>query len=155
MRTRVIWTAVACALTVAAVASVAFASGAPSVAERTETIKVIEHPVNEALTDTGTTSDSAGDILTFHNPLFDGTNSHVVGHDQGTCFRISPRLGSWECSWTNFLPGGHITVEGPFFDAHDSTVAVTGGTGIYRNVTGEMRLRAVTSGFVFAFTIRR
>jgi hypothetical protein len=43
--------------------------------------------------------------------------------------------------WTTFLPGGQITVEGPFYDAGDSTLAITGGTGAYRNVRGQMDLK--------------
>jgi hypothetical protein len=49
---------------------------------------------------------------------------------------------AWECFWTLSLSDGQITVEGPFFDAGDSTLAVTGGTGAYAGVRGEMGLHA-------------
>ncbi|MEX2420784.1 MAG: Allene oxide cyclase, partial [Actinomycetota bacterium] len=49
---------------------------------------------------------------------------------------------SWECRWINFLEGGSLTVEGPFFDASPSALAVTGGTGAYRGARGSMRLVA-------------
>jgi hypothetical protein len=39
-----------------------------------------------------------------------------------------------------FLPGGQITVEGPFFDTGDSRLAITGGTGAYRKARGSMEL---------------
>ena len=39
------------------------------------------------------------------------------------------------------LPKGQITVEGPFYDTSDSVLAITGGTGAYRNVRGEMDLK--------------
>ena len=40
------------------------------------------------------------------------------------------------------LKDGQITVEGPYLDASDSTLAVTGGTGAYAGVKGEMTLHA-------------
>jgi hypothetical protein len=40
------------------------------------------------------------------------------------------------------LADGQITVEGPFLDAGDSTLAVTGGTGAYAGVHGEMQLHS-------------
>ncbi len=36
---------------------------------------------------------------------------------------------------------GQITVQGPFSDAGDSVLAITGGTGKYRNARGEMELK--------------
>ena len=48
---------------------------------------------------------------------------------------------AWECSWTTFLHKGQITVQGPFYDdGSDSTLAITGGTGAYRNARGSMEL---------------
>ena len=51
-----------------------------------------------------------------------------VGTDQGYCLRVVAGA-SYECTWTTFLPGGQIVVAGPFYDAKDSTLAITGGTG--------------------------
>ena len=51
---------------------------------------------------------------------------------------------SWECSWTTFLSKGQITVQGPFLDAGDSVLAITGGTGKYRNARGEMSSSSTT-----------
>ena len=53
--------------------------------------------------------------------------------------------------WTTFLPGGQIVVAGPFYDAKDSTLAITGGTGRYRNARGTMDLHARAGGTEFAF----
>ena len=103
------------------------------------TIHVIEHATTDAVTN-GTAGDSAGNILTFANEVFDSSNTKKVGTDQGYCVRIEVGK-SWECNWTTFLPGGQITVEGPFLDTGDSTVAITGGTGAYRNVRGSMQLK--------------
>jgi allene oxide cyclase len=103
------------------------------------TITVVEHATTDAVTN-GSASDSAGNILTFANEVFDAADAHKVGSDQGSCVRTV--VGeAWECMWTTFLPAGQITVEGPFYDTRNSVVAVTGGTGAYRNARGEMELR--------------
>ena len=142
------------ALTVG-VASVAFSSPGPKAKPAKPKVHVIEHAVTDTVIDIGDPGDSTGDLLTFHNELFDSSDSTVVGSDQGECIRIDPVEGTWECRWTNFLDGGQITVEGPFFDAADSLVSVTGGTGKYRNVRGEMSLESRLGGteFDFIFTL--
>ena len=103
------------------------------------TISVVEHATTDAVTN-GTTGDDAGNILTFANDVYDRADAKKVGTDQGSCVRIV--VGeSWECSWTTFLPKGQITVQGPFYDTSDSVLAITGGTGAYRNARGEMELK--------------
>ncbi|HEX3687041.1 MAG TPA: allene oxide cyclase family protein [Gaiellaceae bacterium] len=114
-------------------------------------VYVIEHATTDAVTNNdGRATDSVGDILTFTNDVFDRSNSHNVGSDQGYCVRMV--VGeSWECVWTTLLPGGQLTVEGPFYDTHDSVLAITGGTGAYANVRGSMELRWRAGGTEFAF----
>ena len=104
-------------------------------------LAVIEHATTDTVVDLTTNGDSTGDLLTFHNELFDDANEIVVGTDQGECVRIEVGV-SWECRWINFLEGGSITVEGPFFDEGPSAMAITGGTGAYRGARGSMRLVA-------------
>jgi allene oxide cyclase len=104
-------------------------------------LAVIEHASTDTVVDLTTNGDSTGDLLTFHNELFDDGNEIVVGTDQGECTRIEVGV-SWECRWINFLEGGSITVEGPFFDEGPSAMAITGGTGAYRGARGSMRLVA-------------
>jgi len=72
------------------------------------------------------------------------------GADQGYCIRITAP-GSYECNWTTFLARGQITAEGPFFDTADSVLAITGGTGAYRNARGQMELKARNGGTEFDF----
>jgi allene oxide cyclase len=115
------------------------ASAGPADRPGGRTITVVEHADNDAVTN-GTAGDDVGNILTFANEVFNSADTHKVGTDQGSCVRIV--VGeSWECSWTTFLPKGQITVEGPFYDAGDSVLAITGGTGKYRNARGEMDLK--------------
>lgn len=117
-----------------------------SSAAPTATITVIEHATSDKVIDVGKPGDSSGDLLTFGNKVYEATDTTVAGHDQGVCTRISPKKGSWECIWTTFLADGQITVEGPFYDAADSVVAVTGGTGAYATATGSMDLHCYTGG---------
>jgi allene oxide cyclase len=113
-------------------------------------IHVIEHATTDATTDTGAPGDSSGDVLTFANDVYDAADAAKVGTDQGYCIRITAP-GSYECNWTTFLARGQITVEGPFFDAADSVLAITGGTGAYRNARGRMELKARNGGTEFDF----
>jgi allene oxide cyclase len=116
------------------------------------TLVLVEHADTDVVEDLGMMGDSAGDLLTFANPLFDEANKKQVGTNQGYCVRIQPGV-SWECFWTAILAEGQITVEGPFFDAKDSVLAVTGGTGEYSGVSGQMTLHARNAkGTEFDFT---
>lgn len=113
-------------------------------------IKVIEHATTDTTTDTGASGDSVGDILTFANEVFDAADTTKVGTDNGYCLRTVAGA-AYECNWTTFLDRGQITVEGPFFDAKDSTLAITGGTGRFRGARGEMELHSLEGGKKFAF----
>jgi len=85
--------------------------------------------------------DSAGDVLAFANPVFDSANKEQVGSDNGSCVRTAAGK-AWECIWTLSLDEGQITVEGPFYDGKDSTLAITGGTDEYKGAGGQMTLHA-------------
>ena len=103
------------------------------------TLHVIEHATSDAVTNGSASTDLAGNVLTFANDVFDSADKTKVGSDQGYCVRIVVGK-TWECNWTTFLKGGQITVEGPFNDAGNTVVAITGGTGKYRNARGWMDL---------------
>jgi hypothetical protein len=135
-------------VTVAAVAS-SWASGTSTA----PTVHVVEHATTDTVIDTGAHGDTSGDLLTFHNVVYNAANTARAGRDQGDCIRISPAARSWECRWITFVKGGGIIVEGPFNDDHDTTLAVTGGTGIYRNARGIMKIvaRPAVPGFDFKF----
>lgn len=138
-----------CVLTL--VVSLASASGARPGVTR---MVVIERATTDTVVDLTANGDSTGDLLTFHNELFDEANADVVGSDQGDCVRIEVGV-SWECRWVNVLDGGSITVEGPFLDAKGSTLAITGGTGLYRGARGSMRLLSANdAGTEFEFIFR-
>jgi len=117
------------------------------------TLHLVEHPVNEHVVDLPPKGDSQGDLFPFSNRLFDASNTHQVGRDQGNCIRTNTGSGEWQCSWTNKLANGTITVEGPFYDTNDSVLAIIGGTGQYRDARGQMLLHARSGGYDFVFSI--
>src|SRR3954454_21109909 len=121
---------VAIAATAALLAAVT-AVGSGSTSSSGKTFTVVEHATTDATTDTGASGDSAGDVLTFANDVRDAKDTKTVGHDQGYCIRTIVGQ-AYECNWTTFFGGGQITVEGPFYDTTDSTLAITGGTGRFR-----------------------
>src|SRR3979411_3024310 len=104
-------------------------------------IQLIEHGDTDATLDLGVKGDSGGALLTFANPVYDAANKTAVGSDQGYCVRVIAGK-SWECFWTLRLKEGQITIEGPFYDAGDSVMAVTGGTGKYVGAKGSMKLHS-------------
>jgi hypothetical protein len=58
---------------------------------------VIEHATTDATTDTGAPGDSAGDVLTFANKVFDADDQQEIGSDQGYCIRTVAGT-SYECN---------------------------------------------------------
>jgi len=113
-----------------------------------------EHAATDTVTDTGASGDTAGDVLTFANEVFDAEDRNRVGSDQGMCVRTVPGK-AWECFWTLSLASGQITVDGPFYDTGDSVLAITGGTGAFGNAQGDMLLTPIgTEGNAYRFTYR-
>lgn len=107
------------------------------------TVKVIEHADTDTVRHIGPASeeDSVGDVLTFANTVYDSANEKRIGGDNGQCVRTAAGK-AWECIWTISLAGGQMTVEGPFYDSKDSVLAITGGTGEYKDASGQMTLHA-------------
>jgi allene oxide cyclase len=121
-----------------------------------EKLVLIEHALTDHTTDLPPKGDSAGDLLTFANPIFLSDDKTQVGKDQGYCVRVAVGR-SWECLWTLRLKDGQITVQGPFDDAGDTDLAITGGTGKYVGARGSMHLHARDakgSSYDFIYTLR-
>jgi allene oxide cyclase len=141
----------ACAAPLVAVSS---ASAARAHTPGAGTVHVIEHAVTDTVVGD---VNKTGSLLTFHNNIFNSANTRRVARDQGFCVRISPTDGSWECMWTTFLALGQVTVEGPYYDNHNSVLAITGGTRAYRNARGSMDLLSRDGGkeYDFIFHVTR
>jgi hypothetical protein len=127
----------------------------PVAALATEHFEAVERALTDATLDLGAKGDSAGDLLTWSNPLFDAANKTQIGSDQGYCVRIEVGK-TWECSWTNLLKDGQITVSGVFYDDKDSLLSVTGGTGKYAGAKGTLKLHsrdAKSTAYTFTFDL--
>ena len=131
----------ACNLIALAAGATGLLAGAADAEGAMKQLNFIEHATSDAVLDVGAKGDSAGDILTFANAVYDEANKDKEGDDNGWCIRTVAGK-AWECFWTLTLKDGQITVEGPYLDAGDSVVAVTGGTGQYAGARGEMLLHA-------------
>jgi hypothetical protein len=128
---------------------------AATAASATEHIQLVERALTDATVDLGTPGDSVGDLLTFANPVYDAANKVQLGTDQGYCVRVAVGK-SWECFWTLILKEGQVTIEGPFYDQGDSSMAVTGGTGKYAGAKGSMKLHprdAKGSSYTFTYDL--
>jgi hypothetical protein len=133
------------------VVGVAVASAAPI--NRGQTLVVVERATTDTYVDLGAAGDSIGDTLGFGNDIYDATNDHVIGRDEGFCYRTNPGL-AWECTYTTILADGALTVQGPFYDdLRDSELSITGGTGRFWGARGELTLHARDAlGTEFDFT---
>ncbi len=120
-----------------------------------EKLDLIEHALTDHTTDLPPKGDSAGDLLTFANPVFTSDDRTQIGRDQGYCVRVEVGR-SWECLWTLRLKDGEITVQGPFDDSGDTDLTITGGTGKYAGARGSMHLHARDakgSAYDFIYTL--
>jgi len=128
-------------------------------ADQQKTVHVVEHAITDTVQEFNPPNMSLGDVLGFHNPVFNAADTHQVGVDNGHCIRtVATGKTEWECFWTVFLAHGQITVEGPFFDdGTDTTLTITGGTGVYLGAEGSMLLHArgnpVGSEFDFIYML--
>ena len=104
------------------------------------TMVLVERATTDSVTRVGPKADNVGDLLTFHNQIYDRENKKLVGEDNGWCVRVV--VGeAWQCRATLILDKGQIAVSGPFYDNRSSVLSVTGGTGAYAAVRGQMKLR--------------
>ena len=148
------------ALVLAPVAALA-GTNAPSTSPHPVIIHVVEHAITDTVQQFHPPDNSLGDVLGFHNPVFNAANTRQVATDNGFCIRtVATGKTEWECTWTTLLPGGHITVQGAFFDdGTNTTLAITGGTGKYTGADGTMLLHAtghpVGSEFDFIFALTK
>ena len=144
------FSAAAIALLLVGVLATVRDGAAPAAAK--ESITVIEHATTDAVVDLGEEGDTVGDTLVFANEVYDADDASVVGTSTGSCVRTVVGK-AWECTWTNSLADGSIVVQGPFYDdGSDSVLAITGGTGDYAGVNGELHLKARDGGAKYEFT---
>lgn len=110
-----------------------------------KTITVMAKTVKETVLDLGDKGDSQGDRFVFSADLFEAGKQ--VGHSGVDCVltRLEPTVqrGHSLCSASAVLARGQITVHGlitssPETQGRPFTLAITGGTGAYREARGEL-----------------
>ena len=158
-RNRKLITAAAGVLALVLAPAAALAStSSPSSSNSPVVIHVVEHAITDTVQEFHPGTMSLGDVLAWHNRVYNVADTQQIATDNGYCVRtVATGKTEWECAWTTLLPGGHITVEGPYYDdGTDTTLAITGGTGIYAGAGGSMLLHARNSAgteYDFIFTL--
>ena len=82
-----------------------------------------------------------GDQIVFTTQLLKGDTEAV--HQGGVCTVTSVQRNEAQCVATYSFPGGHITGQALIIpcDPAPCAVAITGGSGKYKGVEGEVRVR--------------
>ena len=96
--------AAAAALVLAPVAALA-STGSPAGSQGPTVIHVVEHAITDTVQMFHPPKESLGDVLGFHNPVFNASNTKKVGMDNGFCIRtVATGKTEWECAWTTRSP---------------------------------------------------
>jgi hypothetical protein len=104
-----------------------------------QVIRLTTKQVHQGFADHGVPGFSTDDQFVFSNDLY--RDGEKVGEDGGTCTvtRIANSgAAALHCLGTNSLPGGQISVQGLAAPGEPFVLAVTGGTGRYRNARGQV-----------------
>jgi hypothetical protein len=100
--------------------------------------------------DAGVAGDSVGDMNIFAFRVYTGRGGRRIGAGHGYCVRTEVGRAS-TCTTNTSLPGGRIVLQ---WEEHDgervSRAAITGGTGRYRDMRGELRLTTLSPSEVSA-----
>jgi hypothetical protein len=146
MRTK-LWTLVL------AVAILGFVLGGISVSSRSASASAVTSSVGtthlkflvkfigqDTFLDLGAPGPSQGDEMVLHDLVFTPDGRTQVGYDGGSCVFFDVAKPEENCTVTFSLPGGDIMTQFLNSPPPAKTLAVTGGTGIYRNVRGQGEL---------------
>ncbi|KAI5070173.1 hypothetical protein GOP47_0014516 [Adiantum capillus-veneris] len=96
----------------------------------------------------GLPSGALGDLVPFTNKLYDGTLQTRLGITAGMCILIKhyPEKNGhrYEAVFSFYFGDyGHISVQGSYLTFEDSTLAITGGSGIFTGVYGVVKLHQI------------
>ncbi|KAJ4780669.1 Allene oxide cyclase [Rhynchospora pubera] len=100
---------------------------------------------------------SLGDLVPFSNKVYHGNLEKRLGITSGICILIQhvpEKNGDRYEAIFSFYFGdyGHISVQGPYLTYEDTYLAVTGGSGIFEGVTGQVKLHQIVFPFKIFYT---
>lgn len=103
------------------------------------------------------TTNSLGDLVPFSNKLYSGCLQKRVGLTAGICVLIqnkAEKKGDMYEAIYSFYFGdyGHISVQGSYLTYQDSFLAITGGTGIFEGVRGQVKCQQLVFPFKLFYT---
>ncbi|XP_059670562.1 allene oxide cyclase, chloroplastic-like [Cornus florida] len=98
-----------------------------------------------------------GDLVPFSNKLYTGDLTKRLGITAGLCILIKNEPGKkgdrYEAIYSFYFGDyGHIAVQGAYLTYEDTFLAVTGGSGIFEGVTGQVKLQQIIFPFKLFYT---
>nr|CAI29046.1 allene-oxide cyclase [Medicago truncatula] len=101
---------------------------------------------------------SLGDLVPFSNKLYTGDLQKRIGITTGICILIEHKAEKkgdrYEAIYSfHFGDYGHLAVQGPYLTyPEDTYLAVTGGSGIFEGVKGQVKLHQIVFPFKIFYT---
>ncbi|KAJ1443064.1 Allene oxide cyclase [Sesbania bispinosa] len=100
---------------------------------------------------------SLGDLVPFSNKLYTGDLQKRIGITAGICILIQHKAEKkgdrYEAVFSFYFGDyGHISVQGPYLTYEDTFLTVTGGSGIFEGVRGQVKLNQLVYPFKIFYT---
>src|SRR5262249_27379746 len=74
-------------------------TSSPSAVHRPIVIHVVHHALTNTVQQFHPPKNSRGDVLSFHNPVFNAANTRQIATDNGYCIRtVATDMTEWECT---------------------------------------------------------
>ena len=115
-------------------------SAAASSAETTHLHFLVKFIGQDTFLDLGAPGPSQGDEMILHDLVFTPDGRNQVGYDGGSCVFFDVAKPEENCTVTFSLPRGDIMTQFLNSPPPAKTLAITGGTGTYRDVRGQGKL---------------
>lgn len=105
----------------------------------------------------GKTTKSLGDLVPFSNKLYTGDLQKRIGITSGLCVLIQSLPGNkgdrYEAIYSFYFGDyGHISVQGAYLTYQDTFLAITGGSGIFEGVQGQVKLHQIVFPYKLFYT---
>jgi allene oxide cyclase len=100
---------------------------------------------------------SLGDLVPFSNKLYSGDLQKRLGITSGLCVLIQnvpeKKGDRYEAIYSFYFGDyGHMSVQGAYLTYEDTYLAVTGGSGIFEGVYGQVKLQQLVFPFKLFYT---